>query len=95
MTRQECDAGIRAALEAMKFEGIDEMMRGLEALPFDDAYLDAVIAHLTSVLEHRLRVMHAEAQFWADGADEINRQAAACVAEFEHFRQLDITSTVQ
>ena len=93
-TREQFDASIREGLERLNVEGIDELLRECEAWPFDCTYLDAVIAHLTSVLNHRLRVVQAEAQFWAEVADEMNQQAAHFAAEFEKFRRLDVTSTI-
>ena len=94
MTRQEYDAGIRAGLEALKFEGIDELMGEVAALPFDDDYLGAVIARLTDILNARVRTIQAEAETWAAIADEAKRQAATFAIEFERFRQLAVSSTV-
>ena len=96
VTRHECDTAIRASLEGLKFEGIDELLAeaGIETLPYDDAYVDAVIVRLTGILSARVRAIEAQAKAWADIADAAEHEAARFAIEFERFRQLAVASIV-
>lgn len=96
ITRVECDAAIRASLEGLQFEGIDELLAeaGIDALPYDERYLDEVIARFVAVLTSRIRVIEAESQRWAAIADAANREATKFAIEFERFCRLAVSRTV-
>jgi hypothetical protein len=93
-SRAEVEAVIRKALVGLGVEDVDALMAGVEALPFDEQFVQASVVAITAHLARRATAMQAECVALKAQADEADQRHALFMRQWAAFQSLVVANTI-